>query len=357
MIAIDVTSADDAWRKAARLLQAEVNIQPGRDQPTRELPHVIFSLADSRQRIVFARPFNPAFAIAEVIWILSGANASEFLAAWNVRMKQFVDEDANVFHGAYGYRLGSRPRLSADAERALRVETGRVTPQLDQLRAAYEALRHFPDSRQVVLQIWNSTLDLPDPSPRSADVPCNLISHLMIRDNRLEWLQIMRSNDLIWGMPYNFIQFTCLQEIMAGWLGVDVGSYVQLSDSLHVYQRHWDELDELVLGQVDHEPVNRTDLRVEGYDEWELLWGRIVESAIALSKGVNPCEAWKIFDQASDLPTGYVEWVALLAAESLRGRGHYDESLKMIDHAGEYWATSWRQWSARKRRKADELKH
>lgn len=357
MIAIEASSADDAWRKLARLLQAEVKIQPGRDQSTRELLHVIVSLADSRQRIVFARPFNPAFAIAEVIWILSGANASEFVADWNPRMRRFVDEDANVLHGAYGYRLGSRPRLSKEIEQTLQLETGTVTPRLDQIRTAYEALRYSPDSRQVVLQIWNAAIDLPNPAPRSADVPCNIVSHLMIRENRLEWLQIMRSNDLIWGMPYNVIQFTCLQEIMAGWLGVDVGSYVQLSDSLHVYQRHWDELDALILEQEGNAPVNRTDLRIKGYDEWEVLWRQIVESAVALSKGVTPREALDIFDQVSDLPTGYVEWVALLAAESLRRVGHYDESLQMIEQAGAYWEASWRQWNVWKLHKTDSLKY
>jgi thymidylate synthase len=191
----------------------------------------VFSLADPRQRIVFARPFNPALAIAEVIWILSGANASEFLISWNPRHQRFVDvgKDTRVFYGAYGHRLGSRPRLPEEMDRMLRIGADGEPFPKDQLRSAYQALRHEPDSRQVVLQIWDPERDLPDPMPRSEDVPCNLVSHLMIRDNRLEWFQVMRSNDLIWGTPVNFIQFTCLQEIMAGWLGVDVGSYVHLS--------------------------------------------------------------------------------------------------------------------------------
>ena len=355
MIAIEVSSADDAWRRLACMLQAEVEIQPGRDQPTRELLHVMVSLANPRQRIVFARPFNPAFAIAEVIGILSGANASRFVTAWNPRMKRFVDEDVNVLHGAYGYRLGSRPQLSMAAERALRIETGKIMPQLDQLRAAYEAPRHSPDSRQVVLQIWNATLDLPDPSPRSADVPCNLMSHLMIRDNRLEWLQILRSNDLIWGMPYNFVQFTCLQEILAGWLGVDVGSYVHVSDSLHVYQRHWSELDVLSLDGDVETPVNQTDLRIKGYGEWEEIWRGIVAAGLRLSTGVNPREASAVLGEVSDHPLGYVQWIAVLAAESLRLQGYDREAITMIDNAGEYWATSWRNWRNRKRPENSKL--
>lgn len=37
-------------------------------------------------------------------------------------------------------------------------------------------------------------------------------------------------------MPYNFIQFTTLQEIIAGWLNLDIGEYFYFTDSLHVYK-------------------------------------------------------------------------------------------------------------------------
>ena len=326
-------------------MQNKTEVQPGRDQPTRELLHVAFSIADPRQRVVFARPFNPALAIAEVIWILAGGNASEFIMFWNPRLRHYLDADPRVFHGAYGSRLGSRPKLPNDAELLLRVANGRQS--LDQLRLAYEALQANRDSRQIVLQIWDPVLDLPDLEPRSADVPCNLISHLMIRGDRLEWLQVMRSNDFIWGMPYNIVQFTCLHEVMAGWLGVDVGSYVQLSDSLHVYQRHWYELDSLTLSEDRNLPMNRADLRIAGYDAWEQVFGVVAGAAAALSKEVGPDETLEILDRTHDLPEAYLEWIALLAAESLRRNGHEASAVNLVHRAGDYWAESWRRWHAR----------
>src|SRR4051794_7394366 len=139
LIAIEARTADDAWRQAGILLQNKTEVQPGRDQPTRELLHVAFSIADPRQRAVFARPFNPALAIAAGIWILAGGNASEFIMFWNPRLRHYLDADPRVFHGAYGSRLGSGPRLPNNAELALRVANGRES--LDQLRLAYEALQ------------------------------------------------------------------------------------------------------------------------------------------------------------------------------------------------------------------------
>jgi thymidylate synthase len=54
---------------------------------------------------------------------------------------------------------------------------------------------------------------------------------------------IMRSNDIFRGLPYNFVQFTTMQEIMAGWLSLKVGSYNHFSDSLHVYESDFGRLE------------------------------------------------------------------------------------------------------------------
>jgi len=91
-------------------------------------------------------------------------------------------------------------------------------------------------------------------TPANPDIPCNMLSLLKIRDGKLEWLQIIRSNDLFLGVPYNFVQFTCLQEIMAGWLGIDCGSYHQISDSLHIYER--DEINVLKSSSLNDYPKN-----------------------------------------------------------------------------------------------------
>ena len=191
---------------------------------------------------------------------------------------------------------------------------------------------------------WVLKRDLPSPGPSSEDVPCNVSSHLMIRQGCLEWLQVMRSNDLIWGTPYNFVQFTSIQEIVAGWLGVEVGNYVHVSDSLHVYQRHWAYLDEMALDIGLDLPRNRVDLRIEGYDQWEQAFGLVADAAVKLSKGASPEEAQRIVDRVDDLPVGYREWIALLATESLRRGGHDDAALSMVDRAGVYWAKSWQSW-------------
>lgn len=343
MLSIEGVTAQEVWLTAARALQGVTAVQESRNQSTRELLHVAFTITDPRQRLVFARSMNPAFAVAEVLWILAGANDAGFLSFWNPRMRQFVDANPERFHGAYGYRLGSRPPLDRNLNDEMRRNDGSEA-RLDQLRAACDALLHTPYSRQVVLQIWDSALDLPNPQPRSKDVPCNLLSHLLIRNGRLEWLQIMRSNDLIWGTPYNFVQWTCIQEIMAGWLNLDVGSYTHLSDSLHVYERHWQALDAEKF-QSSVVPVNRADLRVYSYEEWAQMWPRLITAAVNLSRLQHADKLVDVMESLQDVPPAYREWIALLTAEALRRRGYVEQAVQAIDAAGEYWKTSWLQWS------------
>jgi thymidylate synthase len=244
-------TADELWLALAGTFREGVAEQSSRAGATRELLHVALSLQDPRQRFVISRtpPINIAFALAEILWIVAGRNDSAFINYFNRGYSRYCG-DGPVYHGAYGERL--RRHLG-----------------LDQLQRAYDALRANPDTRQVVLQIWDSSIDLPGPTgePVSKVIPCNIVAMLKIRSGALEWTQIMRSNDLFRGLPYNIIQFTALQEVLAGWLGVHMGSYHQVSDSLHIYEKEVpavaasrpaeieDNADSLCLPKADFDPV------------------------------------------------------------------------------------------------------
>ena len=215
-------SVSEVWDKSIDFLLDEVNHlkQNSRVGETLEIMKVVFSVSNPRDRWVVNRKpmISPAFAVAELFWILSGRDDAGFVNTWNPIMKNYSGDDTN-YHGAYGKRL-------------------RTNFDLDQIEQAYEALLNNPNSRQVVLQIWDAEKDLPKIKgmPNAADIPCNISSMLKIRDNKLEWSQMMRGNDIFRGTPYNFIQFTTLQEIMAGWLNTDIGEYFYFTDSLHVYE-------------------------------------------------------------------------------------------------------------------------
>ncbi len=306
----DGETADQAWRLAlAKLTSTDADEHQGsRSGPTRELLHAMFSVRDCRQRWVTARQpaINPAFAIAEVCWILSGRNDAAFLNAWNRRLSHFAGT-GTTYSGAYGHRL--------------RQHFG-----LDQLERAYSALRQNPDTRQVVLQIWDPVADIPhaDGKPAHEDVPCNLISTLKIRSGKLEWMQIIRSNDLQLGVPYNFIQFMTLQEVFAGWLNIQPGSYNQLSDSLHIYHRdldlHSHQSNNALLPVLEVPEWNNDRLALP-YEESKSMFFELSSLIEQLTKDDLMPERWRKIIAFHDLSQPYLNLLLVVAAEAARKKG------------------------------------
>jgi len=213
-------SANDVWDQAYTRIRDSKLTEISRVGKTRYINQAVFYITNPRKRIVVNREpvFSIAFSVAEIIWILAGSNKSSVINLFNPSLPKFAG-NTDTYYGAYGFRL--------------------INSTVNQIKLAYETLRDNPNSRQVVLNIWNPELDLPNENgkPRSADIPCNLMSILKVSHGKLFWTQIMRSNDLILGTPYNFMQFTTLHELFANWLNLELGDYVLVCNNLHIYEK------------------------------------------------------------------------------------------------------------------------
>jgi thymidylate synthase len=305
----EAETADELWEKASRaFVSGHVRKQPGRGAPTLELLHVSLTLRNPRQRWILSRTpaLNPAFALAEVVWILSGHRDAGFLNYWNRRLPEFAGY-SSIYHGSYGYRLRSHFGI-------------------DQLERAASALKRNPDGRQVVLQIWDPASDLPHPdgSPRDADIPCNVCALLKVRDGKLEWLQVTRSNDLFLGLPHNLIQFTTLQEVLAGWIGVGVGEYHQISDSLHVYQDDLKHIEESQLAPSSAGLHVNPDSVALPADLGVPLLRELDIRARAMTDDNLGREDLSHLVSSFDGPPGLKNWLAVLGAEAARRRRWQD---------------------------------
>lgn len=304
---VDAGTADEAWQTAAAWFLADgiAARQASRGGETAEVLHSAISIRDPRQRWIASRSpsLNPAFAIAEAIWIAQGRNDSGFLNYFNPSLPKFAG-DGPTYHGAYGFRL----RRHFD---------------VDQLDRASHALSVNPDSRQIALQIWDARVDLPDDNgqPRSKDIPCNVIALLKVRDGRLMWTQVMRSNDLFRGLPHNIVQFTVLQEIIAGWLEIDVGDYNHLSDSLHLYAGDGAVSDRL---QATSIPKSTDRLNVPKAESDKVL--RSISEFCGFVANADSTTR-QVLDALSrlQLPEAYKNLAVLIASDSIRRRG--DEQL------------------------------
>jgi thymidylate synthase len=167
------------------------------------------------ERVLFnkVRMANPFFHFIEGLWIIHGARDVKFLDYFNSQMKQYSDNGVD-FYGAYGYRL-------------------RHSSGSDQIKTAIHRLRVNPDDRRVYMSMWDPDLDL---GKSMKDHPCNVGIALKIRSGKLDMTVFCRSNDLIYGCyGANVVHMSMLQEYLAGSIGVGLGIYTQVSDSLHVY--------------------------------------------------------------------------------------------------------------------------
>ncbi len=323
-------TADEVWQMAAAELfhGYSARYQDGRGGSTQELLHAAFTIQDPRQRWVVARQpaLNPSFAIAEVVWILCGRRDSAFLNYWNSQLPKFAGS-GKEYHGAYGFRL--------------RHQFG-----IDQLERAYQALRYNPDGRQVVLQIWDPQADFPDArgQPVNPDIPCSISSMLKIRNGKLEWMQIIRSNDLFRGVPYNFIQFTSIQEVLAGWLGVELGSYNQLSDSLHLYDG---DVKLLGISASDGAERNSDSLCLPKEESNAVLTkvNRLIESMTG--PGLLQEDLRALLTKHS-IPGAFQNLLLVVAAEAARRRGWLALAQSLMnDCSNPVLIRAWKNWFTR----------
>lgn len=328
---IRATTSDAAWQQAFRLVSAasrEEHCQSSRVGDMHEVLHVAIEVEDPRQHWVVSRlpAINPAFGIAEVVWILAGSNDAAVLNYWFPQLPKYAGQGP-LYSGAYGYRL--------------RRHFG-----VDQFERACEILSAAPNSRQAVLQYWDGRVDLPleDGLPRCEDIPCNIMSLLKVRDGCLDWTQVMRSNDVCRGLPYNLLQFTVLQEVLAGWLGLNLGRYCHWSDSLHAYAEGFHDFS---IGESTDPLKNLDDLRTDlrtGQRTIDEMFRRLV----ALTRPGLSANDVSQLALASSLPLPYQNLLVVLAAESARRRGYFDQAQSMmISCDNEILRLAWSSWTAR----------
>jgi thymidylate synthase len=201
----------------------EVGSRAGR---TLELTHVGVTLEDPRQREILVphRKASIAAQIAETAWVLAGRSDVDWLCHYLPRASEFSD-DGKVWRAGYGQRLRSWPRRDGDP-----------SDVVDQLRWVVDHLRESPSSRQAVMSIWDPVVD----TTLGKDIPCNDWLNFSSRLGRLDLHVAVRSNDIIWGWSgINQFEWSVLLEVVAGLLGLQVGSLHFSTTSLHIYDRHW----------------------------------------------------------------------------------------------------------------------
>jgi thymidylate synthase len=206
------------------------------------------------------RKWNPFFALAEIVWILTGNGNVDWISYFNSNMRMFADEGKKEFHGAYGLRLRHWAGVAV-APNEVRAGEECDWALVDQIEEAVGKLRKDPYTRQAVISLWDPVRDNQDVSK---DYPCNNLVYYSLRDELLEQTVVIRSNDLVWGTPYNAFQFSHLHALVAGEAGVDMGKFHYVIQNLHYYyDLYKPTLAHLLEKAFDGEPIKA--LAVPGF--------------------------------------------------------------------------------------------
>ena len=220
-------AADTIWKECLiDVMDYGKEVKP-RGMPVKEVIGFGYDI-DMRDPIITlaSRKMNYAFMFGEAAWICSGSNWLEDLTVYMKRYEDFSD-DRVFLNGAYGVKV------------------------VEQATYVTETLVKDQDSRQAVLTIWRER-----PAP-SKDIPCTVSMQFFIRGGKLHMVVNMRSQDAVLGLCYDIFTFSSVANLIRIMLSqrgvnVDIGILSVFVGSFHIYENHWEKVQEWVGDVTPH---------------------------------------------------------------------------------------------------------
>jgi len=279
-----------------------------------------FKIKNPRDRIPYVphRNFSMEYMIAELLWYISADNSTEWISNYSSFWRK-ISDDGSTANSAYGARI-FKPHD--------RIAGGELT-QWDFIK---KELEEDSDSRRAVIHIrspWDSL-------KAKLDVPCTLTLQFFIRENKLHMITNMRSSDLILGIAYDIPAFTFFQEMLALELGVELGEYIHTSNSLHIYERHFEMVEKILLqdsrAQSDLFCISRGAM--EGLPSLPPT-----KQLYLLEKEIRNCKSPITISECLDefISFGvcgepyWIDWGKILCAHRLGKLGYKSEKKRMIN--------------------------
>ena len=189
--------------------------------PTREILGTTLVLENPRARLSRSETRGTAFsALGELCWYLSKRKDLSFIKYYIPKYEE-ESEDGESIYGGYGPRLFN------------------FRHKYDQVSRVIELLKEKKTTRRAVIQIF----DAEDIIKKRKEIPCTCVLQFFIRDEKLIMSTYMRSNDAYLGLPHDIFSFTMIQEIIARSLRLDIGIYIHIVGSLHIYEEHIEKIE------------------------------------------------------------------------------------------------------------------
>jgi thymidylate synthase len=188
-----------------------------------------------------------AAVVHELLWFLSGDTNVRYLRENKVTIwDEWADPDGNL-GPVYGkqWRRWEGPQGTVD----------QVANLVAGIRKVVEN-PHASEARRLILTAWNPA-DMPDPKVPTG---CHTLVQFNVTDARLSSQLYQRSADMFLGVPFNIASYALLTHILARLTGLRVGEYVHTFGDAHIYDNHFEAVDE----QLRREPFPLPRLEIVG---------------------------------------------------------------------------------------------
>lgn len=217
-MSIIATTADELFDKT---LEELINFNVDLENISHEIINANLVLTDPTRNTMCdcKRKMPIRYAIGELLWYNSRNPSWQSIYPFSKFWKNISDNDATV-NSNYGHCIHDKY-------------------DFDQWDYCKDLLSKYPDTRQAVMHIKEPRNLLWYPTK---DCNCTLTLQWIVRNNKLDLIVNMRSNDIWLGLPYDVFNFTCMQIQMAMELSLEIGTYYHNVGSLHMYKKDYEKL-------------------------------------------------------------------------------------------------------------------
>lgn len=174
-----------------------------------------------------ARKMNLAYAKQEMLWYLRADKYDDSIEQYATMWKK-LKQPGGFYYSNYGQYIFFGGESS-------------------QFMYVVETLLHDQNSRRASMVLLNREHLFCE----NTDLVCTYAINFHISDDALHMTVMMRSNDVIYGFTNDVFCFSCLYELMYKVLKRSLpelhrGTYTHFTNSMHVYERHFDMIERIV---------------------------------------------------------------------------------------------------------------
>lgn len=191
------------------------------------------------------RKISEKYALGELNWYWAGSNSCEEIGKFAKKWLSITD-DGITNNSAYGFILEKKYGF-------------------DQIEQVINLLKKDKNTRRAVLNISDPAID----RINTKDMQCTIAIQFLIRNNKLNTTVYMRSNDIIFGFPYDYIYFISLAYYISSKLGIELGTYTHIATSLHLYDSGY----KYIIKNKDVTTIDFDEIIQKNYDKnfnnWE----------------------------------------------------------------------------------------